>query len=503
MQRIYTPILTRLPITDSCKPSNPFVLFFAVCALLVGIISAVTLLTVSPLHAMHNPGNTSLSERQPAFPGAEGFGRYARGGRGGDVYYVTNLNDSGPGSLRYGIQSAEGPRNILFAVSGTIPLESRLEIDKPYLTIAGQTAPGDGITVRNHELRIAADHVVLRYIRSRPGDLNGIELDAIRIGSGSHIIIDHCSASWGIDETLSSSSHQVDSLTVQWCIISESLHDSAHGKGPHGMGGVIRAWRQTYHHNLFAHHNSRPPKIAWRHFIQADFRNNVIYNWGSLGPYDGSSAHANWVNNYYKPGPGTHPNVKDLIFRIDNKKEQREQSNIEELALFYINGNYVEGSPDVTGNNWLGVRFGGTPGFNEDINLTRTPFDYPPVAGETTAQEAYYDVLSQAGASLSRDATDRRIVEEVRSGSATYGYQDHLLAAGEGPHGIINSQVDVGGWPELRSTEAPPDSDGDGIPDWWEQKMGLNLHNPSDGPQDRNSDGYTNLEEYLHWLTLQ
>lgn len=444
---------------------------------------------------------SSPVERQPAFPGAEGFGRFALGGRGGDVYYVTSLNDNGPGSFRHGIETANGPRTILFSVSGNIALKSNLVIDKPFITVAGQTTPGDGITLKNYQLSIAADHVVVRFLRSRLGDLGtGSQPDAIRIGSGSNIIIDHCSVSWGIDETLSASANRVDSLTVQWSIVSESLHRSRHPKGPHGMGGVIRAWRQTYHHNLFAHHNSRPPKIAWRHFIEVDFRNNVIYNWGSLGPYDGSSAHVNWANNYYKPGPGTHPKVRELIFRIDNKTEQRNKAGIEEVALFYIEGNVMHGSPLITENNWAGVWFYGDPGFNEERNRAPSPFPYPAISYETTAIEAFENVLARAGASLARDRIDQRIVKETRDGTATYGFQKHLRAAGQGPHGIIDSQNDVGGWPELRSLDPPVDSDGDGIPDWWEIELGLDPNDPADGKLDRNGDGYTNLEEYLDWL---
>ena len=233
-----------------------------------------------------------------AFPGAEGFGAYAEGGRGGDVYIVTNTEDSGPGSLREGIASATGPRTVVFAVSGLIQLRSKLIVDKNYITIAGQTAPGDGICFRDYTFQIKANHIIVRYIRSRLGTFANQESDAISVSGGSNIIIDHCSASWSVDETLSANSDTVDLLTVQWCMVTESLTNSIHTKGRHGYGGIIGALRQSYHHNLFAHHSSRNPKVTWRRYCQVDFRNNVVYNWGFNSHYDGSVAHMNWVNNY-------------------------------------------------------------------------------------------------------------------------------------------------------------------------------------------------------------
>lgn len=443
-------------------------------------------------------GNGDPEPLHPAFPGAEGFGKFAQGGRGGDVYYVTNLNDSGPGSLREGIQTASGPRTILFAVSGTIALESRLAINRSFITIAGQSAPGDGITLKNYELRVNADHVIIRFIRSRLGDqADGSTMDAIRVHRGSNIILDHCSASWSVDETLSSSDGQVDLLTVQWCMVTESMDDSIHPEGPHGMGGVLRADRQSYHHNLFAHHHSRTPKIGWRSYMQVDFRNNVIYNWGGNNNYDGSSAHANWTKNFYRPGPATRPNVENQIFRVDNKEEGRISFGIEETAQFYIEENHMEGNRIISENNWLGVRYGGEPGYNEGNVRVHEPFDYPAISYEKTALEAYEAVLRHAGASLVRDAVDIRVIEETASGTATYGTNNRY---GVGPHGIIDSQNDVGGWPELRSLEPPADTDGDGMPDWWEIEHGLDPEDPADGNLDRNEDGYTNLEEYLDWI---
>lgn len=421
--------------------------------------------------------------QQPAFPGAEGFGRFAQGGRGGDVYHVINLNDSGEGSLREGIRTANGPRTIVFELSGTIALESPLEIDRPNITIAGQTAPGDGITLRNHALQIRADHVIVRFIRSRLGDLGGKSQDAISVSSGSNIILDHVSASWSIDETLSAQSGSVDLLTVQWCLVAESLHNSIHHEGPHGKGGIVGSLRQSYHHNLFAHHMDRNPKISWRRHCKVDQRNSVMFNWGGASCADGARAHANWVGNYYKAGPATRDSVRTCIFRILKKADQ----GVTEHAQFYIEGNYMEGHPEISADNWAGgVQFGDGAG---PENRVREPFPYPKISYETSAMEAYPRVLAAAGASLVRDAIDLRVVEEVRTGKPTYGR-----------NGIIDSQREVGGWPELRSVPAPPDADRDGMPDAWERDHGLDPANPEDRNGDRDGDGYTNLEEYLNWV---
>ncbi|MFC1605135.1 polysaccharide lyase family 1 protein, partial [Planctomycetota bacterium] len=256
----------------------------------------------------------------PAFPGAEGFGAQSIGGRGGKVLFVTNLDDSGPGSLREAVETT-GPRTVIFRVSGTIALKSSIAIKKPYITIAGQTTPGDGICLKNHSMVIAADHVIVRHIRCRAGDNAKAESDSLSVSSGRDIIVDHCSASWSVDETLSASSRgRLGNVTVQWCFISESLHDSIHHKGPHGYGALIRGSYgngYTYHHNLFAHHHARLPRPG--NYIDRsedpegfifDFRNNVIYNWaGRAAGYnaDGSNGtnsitKMNFVGNYYKTG---------------------------------------------------------------------------------------------------------------------------------------------------------------------------------------------------------
>jgi len=287
----------------------------------------------------------------PAFPGAEGFGRYAKGGRGGDVYHVTNLNDDGAGSLRNGIEEMNGPRIIVFNVSGTIELKNRIRIKTPNLTIAGQTAPGDGITLGGHAFYVYASDVIVRYIRCRFGDVSGEQKDAVSIVRGSNIIFDHVTASWSVDETFSCQSADVDSLTVQWCMITESLRYSIHDKGAHGYGGIVGALRQSFHHNLYAHHSSRSPKVSWRRHCEVDFRNNVIYNWGYNNCNDGATSYMNWANNYYKAGPGTESDVRDRIFHLSDE-DVGEYLSYE--TLLYAEGNYVVGYPAITEDNWSG-----------------------------------------------------------------------------------------------------------------------------------------------------
>ena len=424
------------------------------------------------------------TQEHVAFPGAEGFGRFATGGRGGDVYHVTNLSDFGIGSLRYGIQTAQGPRTIVFDVSGTIMLNSSLSVDKPNITIAGQTAPGDGITLGGGCLKVSDDHLIIRYIRVRLGDQSGGDDDAVSVTSGSNIILDHISASWSVDETFSNQSESVDSITVQWCMITESLRYSHHEKGAHGYGGIIGSLRQSFHNNLYAHHSSRSPKVSWRRHCKVDFRNNVIYNWGFNNCYDGATSHMNWVNNYYKAGPGTESGVRRRIFNISDEDVGE---YLEYETALYAEGNYIVGFPAVTADNWNGgIDY--SDGATEAKNRALLAFDYPTITGQT-ALEAYPLVLEKAGASYVRDSIDTRIVEEVRNGTVTYGNK-----------GIIDSQNDVGGWPGLNSLPAPLDTDQDGMPDFWEIEMGLKPNDPSDRNGDGNGDGYTNLEEYLNAL---
>jgi len=420
-------------------------------------------------------------DRAPAFPGAEGFGKYTLGGRGGRVIEVTNLNDSGPGSFRMACE-ATGPRIIVFRVSGTIALASKLVIRRPFITIAGQSAPGDGICISGHQVKFEADHVIVRYLRFRPGDAQGVEQDGFG-GNGDHVIIDHCSVSWSVDEALSI--NKASNLTVQWCMVTESLYDSVHKKGRHGYGGLWGGRGGSWHHNLLAHHSSRNPRASGNENSGLlDVRNNVIYNWGFNSAYGGERWPRNWINNYYKSGPATREDVRHRIFLQGDP-----------LGKMFAAGNVVEGFPEISADNWAGgIEYSEKGGASEKTLRVYQPYQVAPISTQS-AIEALECVLTDAGASLSRDSVDARIVEEVRAGRATYGE-----TWGGGGKGIIDSQAAVGGWPELKSTPAPLDTDHDGMPDDWEKTCNLDARNPDDGASDRDHDGYTNVEEYLNAL---
>jgi hypothetical protein len=397
------------------------------------------------------------------------------------VYEVTNLNDSGPGSLREACEAKE-PRTVVFRVSGTIALQSPLKIKNSFLTIAGQTAPGDGICVRNYKTSFEADHLILRYLRFRLGDEARQESDSFG-GDGQYVIIDHCSASWSVDETFSI--NKASNLTTQWCMVAESLYDSVHKKGKHGYGGLWGGPGGSWHHNLLAHHSSRNPRASGnKESGLMDFRNNVIYNWGFNSSYGGEGWPRNWVNNYYKYGPATRQNVRHRIFIQEDPRSQA-----------FTQGNSVWGFPAISADNWDGgIDFTAQRGASMATLRVDQPFVVAPVRTQE-ASAAYELVLKHAGASLARDAVDARIMEEVRTGTAHFGETWE-----GGGKGIINSPKAVGGWPQLKSIPAPADADHDGMPDAWELAHGLDSKNPSDGPQDQDDDGYTNLEEYLNSL---
>ena len=413
--------------------------------------------------------------QQLAFPGAEGFGRFTSGGRGGKVIPVTNLNDKGPGSLRSAIET-NGARTIVFRVSGTIALKSELTIQNGNLTIAGQTAPGDGICIRNYPLIIAADNVIIRYLRVRLGDECKVEGDAISAIFQKDIIIDHCSFSWGTDE-VASIRDNVNS-TVQWCLISESLTHSIHHKGDHGYGGIWGGQGATFHHNLIAHNSSRNPRFngsRYSHKPEAeyvDFRNNVIFNWGFNSAYGGEGGHQNIIANYYKAGPASE--CPDRIVEPWDSTGQ-----------WYVAENFVFGFLAITADNWAG----GVQGKFRNFGRVDQPFAAAPVATHS-AEVAYELVLANCGAVLpKRDAVDERLVAEVRDGIVHFG-----------KNGIIDSQREVGGWPTLNSTTPVKDADQDGMADDWELTNGFNPNDPNDRNGDFDGDGYTNLEEYLNSL---
>lgn len=422
--------------------------------------------------------STAATTRSIAFPGAEGFGKYTTGGRGGQVIVVQNLNDDGPGSLRDAIQK-KGPRIVVFAVSGYIDLKSPLDINNGDITIAGQSAPGDGITLRYYPVSIKDDNVIVRYLRFRLGDTEAVQGDAAGANRrASNIIVDHCSMSWATDECASFYGNK--DFTLQWCIISESLNHSVHAKGDHGYGGIWGGEGATFHHNLIAHHMSRMPRFSGSSTTTntsaelVDFRNNVIYNWGGNNVYGGERGRYNMVNNYYKPGPAT-----------PKSKQERLLEPYAPYGKFYMAGNVMKGAPEITRQNRQGVAI-----THPDSALTTTAFEVEPVSTQAP-QDAFASVLSGAGASHRRDAVDIRVVREAQTGEATKG---------KNGNGIIDSQNDVGGWPALQSAPAPMDTDQDGMPDAWERKYKLNPDNAADAAAYTLDKQYTNIEVYLNSL---
>ena len=417
-----------------------------------------------------------------AFPSAEGHGRFALGGRGGRVFHVTHLGDSGPGSLRAAIE-ARGPRTIVFETAGTITLASPLKVSQGRVTLAGQTAPGGGVTLRGQPLIIAADDVVIRHIRVRLGDETGVQEDAVTVSRGRRIIIDHVSASWSVDETLSVGSRYdppeqgVYDVTVQWSLIAESLNNSVHGKGRHGYGSLVRGGhgaRMSFLYNLWANHQARMPRPGNYNGPDIDpvggvfeFRNNVFYNWGGeASGYNADKAqHAayDFIGNSYLPGPDS---KGAMAFCEENS-----------LSRAWFADNAMGGA--VPADPWSLVGCRPPKGYRAPAPLAASgPLRF-------TAAQAEAVVLDRAGAGPVRDAVDTRIVTGVRSRDGR----------------LIDSQSQVGGWPPLRPGSAPPDLDRDGMADAWERRNGLDPANPADGASDRNGDGYTNLEDYLNGLT--
>lgn len=420
----------------------------------------------------------------PAFPGAEGAGKWSAGGRGGRVLRVTTLADSGPGSLRAAVE-ASGPRTIIFDVGGAIVLESPLTIRRGRVTLAGQTAPGGGVTLRGQPLVIAADDVVVRYLRVRLGDETGVEEDAVSVTRGRRIIIDHVSASWSIDETLSVGSRYsppeqgIYDVTVQWCLISESLDFSGHSKGEHGYGSLVRGGygaRITFHHNLWASHHARMPRPGNYNPPSVDpegplfeFRSNVFYNWG--GGHAGYNADTEsvstyaFVGNVYVPGP--------------DSQGRYAFEDSDPLSRAWFDGNAMDGV--VPEDPWSLVRNDGGPG----ERLTALPPWADPAASDP--RETFDRVLADAGAARVRDAVDHRV----------------LAGVGDRSGRIINSQAEVGGWPDLAAGAPWADADRDGLPDDWERAHGLDPADATDGDADPDGDGYSHLEDWLNALAAE
>lgn len=402
-----------------------------------------------------------MQAQTPAFPGAEGYGKYTSGGRGGTVYEVTNLKDSGPGSLRDAVSQSN--RTVVFLVAGDIELKSELVIRGNNLTIAGQTAPGDGICVRDYPTKINGNNIIVRYMRFRLGDRHGLSSDALDINDQQDVILDHCTMSWGVDECFSAYGN--NNVTVQWCIIGEGLN-----LRNHSMGGLWGGYT-TYHHNLIHSNNTRHPKYAYTYDEDiTDSRNNVIYNWGYNSAYTSPTGRVNLVNNYYKAGPATSSGVADRIVQAEPTKRM------------YITGNHVEGFPEISADNWNG----GVDPLNGGLPVKYdTPFPVPNPLPEQSAEEAYLEVIAHAGASYpARDDADARAIKNLVEGTGA----------------IINRQDEVGGFPRLHTGIPPADSDHDGMPDDYEDALGLDRDDPSDRNGDLNGNGYTNLEDYINGL---
>lgn len=427
--------------------------------------------------------NQNLEAQLKAFPGAEGYGQDVTGGRGGSVIEVVNLNDSGAGSLREAV-GKQGPRTIVFRVSGTIALQSDLKVKYGDLTIAGQTSPG-GICLKNYTFYIGADNVIIRYMRFRLGDEFNQESDATWGRNQKNIIIDHCSMSWSVDEC--ASYYDNKNFTMQWCLLSESLYHSVHPKGDHGYGGIWGGWGATFHHNLLASHTSRNPRFNGSRYTSqpdseiVDFVNNVIFNWGFNSAYGGEGGNQNVRLNYYKPGPATSSSVKKRIVEPSDT-----------AGFWYVDSNFVEGASDVTADNWNGGVQGSNAAYQK-MKKALVPFPISPVTTQSP-EEAFDLVLENCGANFPvRDTIDQRIIEEAKTGITHYGGN---YGTGKG---IIDSQTEVGGWAVMDSLPVPVDMDRDGMADDWELVHSLNPNDKFDR-NNLNEEGYTMLEVYLNDL---
>lgn len=455
-------------------------------------------------------------DKAPAFPGAEGFGRYVTGGRGGAVYHVTNLNDSGTGSFRDACNKS-GIRTIVFDVSGTIFLKSELKLKNSNVSILGQTAPGDGICIADYPFVISADNVIIRYVRFRLGNKNVANHEGDGLGGmdRQNIIVDHCSVSWSIDECLSVYGSR--NISVQWCMADQSLVNAGHSKGAHGYGGNWGGAGASYHHNFLAHHGSRTPRLGPRPGTQTDermdLRNCVIYNYGGNGCYGGEGMKVNIVNNYYKPGPATPSgtkgmriacvNIRTSDYTAHNTAKPNDWDKMWHVwGKYYVEGNVNSSYPQVTQDNW-------TYGFYNQIDANGNDGTYTAVTKDTirittpipygnvtthSAEKAFEKVVAYAGASYKRDSHDVQIAEDARTGTAKW--------SNSGKKGLIDNQDQAGGWPELKSETPLTDTDRDGIPDEWEQMYGLDPNDASDGKaKTLDARGfYTNLEVYCNSL---
>ena len=499
---------------------------------------------------------TAIAQEEiPAFPGAEGHGRYITGGRGGEIRHVTNLNDSGAGSLREALQGNDA-KTIVFDVSGYIDLKSQLDITSN-TTIAGQTAPYPGITLRYYTIYFGkCDNVIVRFLRFRRSQVKDVNdgADATWGRRRNQIMLDHCSFSWSIDEV--ASFYDNNNFTMQWCTVGEAQNDAGHGKGNHSYGGIWGGKLASFHHNLLIHLNNRVPRFngarygwgdytknmyydqyKWENTIQAetvDLRNCVMYNWGNgNGCYGGpGGGYINIVNNYYKAGPGTKNTKTVTQVSVGSSSNSTEGDQVGMTSRYYINGNYVTAAGDKAANyDWKGVTidagtfaidgekyskdpkhfYGDTVIYKQNANgedCIRIKVDGPCPIGDITthsAETTYEKVLSYAGASIYRDAIDARFMEETMEGVVTYTGTKTKI---KGIVDIINDPDGVQdpacpSFPDLasESRSADYDTDGDGMPDEWESANGLNPNDATDGATytlDTEKGWYTNLEVYMN-----
>lgn len=452
----------------------------------------------------------------PAFPGAEGGGAYTFGGRGGKIFVVTSLADSGPGTLREACE-AGGARTIVFNVAGIIKLKTPIILMAPYITIAGQTAPGDGVCVAGESFWINTHDVVIRYMRFRRGETTvGRRDDALGGNPIGNIIIDHCSTSWGLDENISLYRHMYNpgpgyqdeklptvNITIQNTISAEALDTYNHA-----FGSTLGGENCSFMRNLWASNAGRNPSIGW--YSVFNFVNNVVFNWKHR-TVDGGDYRSqyNIINNYFKPGPVT-PTDDPVGHRILKPESGRSKLKYREFGRTYVSGNIMEGYPKITSNNWDGgvqiEDMDNAGEYQADMRVDK-PLPMPRMM-VMSAKDAYQYVLDNAGATLPvRDAVDTRVIEQVRTGKIQYKdntsskigseFIKRRLPADSYKQGIIYDISQVGGYPEYKG-KPYKDSDGDGIPDEWETRHKLNPKDAKDAVLDANGDGYTNIEDFLN-----
>ncbi len=473
----------------------------------------------------------------PAFPGAEGGGMYTLGGRGGKVITVTNLNDRGPGSFREACETG-GARIVVFNVSGIIRLETPINVRAPYITIAGQTAPGDGICIAGESFQVNTHDVIVRHMRFRRGDTRVWHReDSFGGNPVGNIMIDHCSCEWGLDENISFYRHMYDPSEGQYeakaekyptvnVTIQNTISAKALDTYNHSFGSTLGGENCAFMRNLWSSNTGRNPSIGWNGIF--NFVNNVVYNWVHRSSDGGDyTAMYNMINNYYKPGPATQDN--SVGHRILKPEAGRSKLNRKVYGRVYADGNIMEGHPEISADNWAGgiqiESQGNTDGYTA-LMRSKEPFEMPYVR-IMSAKESYDYVLNNAGATIPcRDIVDQRIIEEVRTGKPYYdeklAKKHHGDVSGLHPKsqaedgtfkyrrmakdsyklGIITDPLQMGGYPEYKG-EPRLDSDSDGMPDAWETANGLNPNDASDANGDINGDGYTNIEKYINGISTK